>query len=281
MQQHALVVLSLVETAFLGLLILILPRIGRRGLLFGVYVGEETSVGEPAREMVRHWNRRIALMLATALGLAGLAGRVLPPPLAYPLGPILLLAGSLGAYVAAYRCARELAAPGIPESVAVLGIEDSGLPILALIPLFVALLAGTCVLVYSGVSYRSLPEQIPVHFGLDGLPDRWAARSGWTVLGPPLLSLAVTLGLGGVTCLIASAKRAIRSHDGGESGEAQRRFPRAVIRMLSGLTLLVTALMTAVSLSQMRVMLGEATRIPAWVMLAVGGLLLYCFGGII
>ena len=40
MQQHALVVLSLVETAFLGLLILILPRIGRRGLLFALRYGQ-------------------------------------------------------------------------------------------------------------------------------------------------------------------------------------------------------------------------------------------------
>ena len=40
MQRHALIVLSLVEIAFLGLLLLILPRIGRRGLLFALRHGQ-------------------------------------------------------------------------------------------------------------------------------------------------------------------------------------------------------------------------------------------------
>ncbi|MCL6452877.1 MAG: DUF1648 domain-containing protein [Alicyclobacillus sp.] len=45
-------------------------------------------------------------------------------------------------------------------------------------------------------AYASLPAQVAVHFGLNGQPDRWAAKSLWSVFGPFLIVLALTVGLG-------------------------------------------------------------------------------------
>jgi len=44
-------VMALVETAFIGGLFLLYPRFARRGLLFGVYVGEDVSSGPEANAM--------------------------------------------------------------------------------------------------------------------------------------------------------------------------------------------------------------------------------------
>ena len=36
-------------TIVVGLILILVPRFGRRGLLFGVYIGEEAHDSEPAR----------------------------------------------------------------------------------------------------------------------------------------------------------------------------------------------------------------------------------------
>ena len=45
MSNQAMLLFILAQTLLPGLVFLILPRIGRRGLLFGVYVGEARSRG--------------------------------------------------------------------------------------------------------------------------------------------------------------------------------------------------------------------------------------------
>src|SRR5213594_4443884 len=109
MHEKLLMLLSLTEVMFLGVFLWVLPRIGRHGLLFGVYVGEEGSSGERAKEIVRLWNRRIAATIAAAAGLAILAGVSLTPLWAYPVGPCLLLIGSIAAYLSAHTRSRALA----------------------------------------------------------------------------------------------------------------------------------------------------------------------------
>ena len=49
MEVRAVFIVMLIETVILGGILLLYPRIARKGLLFGVYVGEGTSKGEPAR----------------------------------------------------------------------------------------------------------------------------------------------------------------------------------------------------------------------------------------
>ncbi len=53
----------------------------------------------------------------------------------------------------------------------------------------------------SALAYPRLPERMPLHFGLDGTPDRWAETSlaSWFML--PLVALALNLLLYGAAAL--------------------------------------------------------------------------------
>ena len=47
--------------------------------------------------------------------------------------------------------------------------------------------------------WPDVPARVPVHFGLDGQPARWADRSVWSWFGLPLVGLATAAGLDVVT----------------------------------------------------------------------------------
>ena len=42
--------------------------------------------------------------------------------------------------------------------------------------------------------WPDVPARVPVHFGLDGEPDRWVGRSAWAWFGLPLVALATAAG---------------------------------------------------------------------------------------
>jgi len=94
MQEMPLLIL---EALLVGGLLLMLSRIGRRGLHFGVYTGELAHGGEEARAIGRVWNRSITLWTLCSLAAAVLAGKRVPlfPIVAPPLGPLMMLLGLL------------------------------------------------------------------------------------------------------------------------------------------------------------------------------------------
>ena len=59
-----IVLIALVETTFVGGMFLLYPRFARRGLLFGVYVGEATWSSDQARDVTRgYYQAMIAWLL--------------------------------------------------------------------------------------------------------------------------------------------------------------------------------------------------------------------------
>src|SRR3974377_1642280 len=88
---------------------LLFPRISRRGLLFGVYVGEDASRSDEARSITNSWYVGMSLWLAAsvilALVLDGYYQSVPGSLAAYFLLPV----GFLEEYLRAYRRARGLA----------------------------------------------------------------------------------------------------------------------------------------------------------------------------
>ena len=46
--------------------------------------------------------------------------------------------------------------------------------------------------------WPTLPEQIPLHFGIDGEPDRWGERSVWDWFALPALGLAMAATMDGL-----------------------------------------------------------------------------------
>src|SRR5262245_9541290 len=102
--------MAIAPAIILGALLIISPCISRRGLLFGVYVGETAARSEAASRITRTWTIRmlLAFCLTFAAGVTiGILGRAL---LAVPISTVLLLIGFYWVYVDAHRQARALAA---------------------------------------------------------------------------------------------------------------------------------------------------------------------------
>ena len=112
-------VIAVVETVFIGGMFLLYPRFARRGLLFGVYVGEATWSGHEAREITRSWyGGMIAWLVVALLAAIGLFG-VVPKPIVIGLFPLVLTAGFAVLYLRAYFQARQFAIRTTPPAVAI------------------------------------------------------------------------------------------------------------------------------------------------------------------
>jgi uncharacterized membrane protein len=275
-------ILAIGETLVLGGLFFLAPRITRRGLLFGVYVGEALSVGEEARRITRSWYREGACWLAVSLATCVLAGLLAPSPLVALAGVGVLLVGFSITYYRAYRRARDLAPPQSDlSSAAPLVAEPPHLDFVPLVVGAVTLLCGLFALSYALTHYESLPSRIPVHFGLSGRPDGWADKSLPTILLLPLLALVLGPALCCVAALVGHAKTAIRFPDPGLSLAAQRRFRTAMVRYVCGVAFLATLLLTELSVSAIRVGLGETEKLPAVGNVLIVALVVYALGSLL
>ena len=281
MEVRAIWVIFMLEILVAGGFMLIIPLITRRGLLFGVYVGEQQWEGEEARRITRGWY----LWMAGALLLSLLAGTVLAT--AVPAAPALaassvfvFLVGSVVCYLRAYFQARALAGATTVSSAAAPLLVDTpaslALPVTAFI---VGLLGGVVAVSYAWIHYPDLPARVPTHFGPSGAPDAWSPKSFASVMILPLGTLLMGITLGIVACLTARAKRAIRREDGGVSIQAQIRFRQAMARFLSGTAILVTLMMGMISIASIRTSLGLASGMPPALWAVTIVLIVYGIGG--
>jgi uncharacterized membrane protein len=274
-------VVMMLETVVAAGFMLIIPLITRRGLLFGVYVGEQQSGGDDARRITRGWYVWMMGVLVLSL-LAGTALATLRPgsPGLAVLTIFVFLAGTLVCYLRAYFQARALAGAVPVASAAAPLIADTpaslALPVAAVI---VGLVGGVIAVGYGWIHYPDLPQRVPTHFGPSGTPDAWAPKSFASVMLLPIGTLFMGVLLGVVACLTARAKRAIRQQDGGASVQAQVRFRQAMSRFLSGTAILVTLMMGLMSIAAVRTGLGLATGMPPVLMGLVVVLLVYALGG--
>lgn len=272
-------ILPLVITPFVALFWFLLPRIARRGLLFGVYVGEEASGGEEARRITKSWYVHISWWLGASL-LAGFAAALWAPSSVPPISVLMLTAGFLLEYLRAHARARRLSRrEAAPPAAAFVGASDVQPPFLPYAALALAISGGLYAIVHALLHFADLPESIPTHFNLAGKPDAWGPRSYLTVLALPLIALATGVFLGAIAVLTARAKRSIRHPKGEISFMAQQRFRHAMARFLAVIAILATAATTLISIGAVRVGLRESDGLGLPGMILVAALLLYAFGG--
>jgi uncharacterized membrane protein len=273
-------ILLLVILGIVGGFYFLFPRISRRGLLFGVYVGEEASKSEAARRITRSWYVGWSLWLAASFAVAVIVGalfRWLPGAM---VGLFLLPIGFLVNYLRAYCCARDLAREDAPRaSAALIGIGETKPLLMPNLAIGLGLICGLYAIVYAWSHYSQLPDLVPTHFGFWGRPDAWRPRSFSTVMLLPIMSLVMGVGLGGMAYLTSQAKRAIRYHDQGISFEAQQRFRRVMANFLAIISLLVTGMMTILSISSIRVALKEERILSPAMMILGLFLLLFALAG--
>jgi uncharacterized membrane protein len=240
-----------------GGVLLILPRITRKGLLFGAYVGEALADQEAARRLLGGWYRGCVALMALSL-LVGIAISLAGQPVVGNLtGTAVLLLGALWLYLRFYFKARELAPPVAAEQAATAaaplhGGEPKGTG-WAKLALGFCLPASVATFVYALVSYQAM-----------------TGRSFAAVLFVPSLNLALTPFLALIALLTGNAKRSIRGGSGGRSVEAQDAFRATMSRVISWTAIVVCAFMTLLSLQIIRLGLSEIRSLGVEILWVAG-----------
>jgi uncharacterized membrane protein len=192
--------------ALVAIIFQFLPLLTRRGIFFSATVDPEFPQSADGRRLLRSYRLQAALwtLIAIALGL------VLAPqhPEYAALAPALLLVMGISvSYWMKFREVHERYGEHRPEiRRAELSPRTSGEAFSAWLwlPPFLALAA---IGVYLQAHWNLLPERFPVHWGVDGQPNRWASRTWSGVYGPLLIGAGLNLFMLGVAWLVTRQSR--------------------------------------------------------------------------
>jgi uncharacterized membrane protein len=159
----------------------------------------------------------------------------------------LELGGALAAFAHARRQTLPHAVRPTPFRTASLASAPERLPggiAAALVPFAVL----TAAALYLYLNWNRIPERFPVHWGIDGSPDRWSART-WQGVYTPLLLGAVHCGvmlLIGLGILHASPRGRVPAN-----AAATAQFRRAMLQFLVATVWGMAFLLAAVSLARL------------------------------
>jgi hypothetical protein len=242
-----------------------LPLWRRSNLWFGVTVAPDfrntTEAGRMLREYrIEMWAVSLVALVLLWAGLHGGASWILAA------GPLLQ---SLGAFIAFAR-GRNRTRPYArhPDGVraATLAAASEHLPggaVGIIVPY--AALAGVAIFLHA--NWQSLPSRFPIHWGLNGTPDRWAERDWRSVDGPLLVGLLVIALLHLLGYMIVAASPRGRM---AETADWTTRFRRANLRMIVAMGWTLAALFGVLALNPYLAS-GDELAVPAWLM--VGAIL--------
>ncbi len=256
-----------------GAILLAYPRISRKGLMFGTYLGERHSEGASAGKLMRSWDIGCAVVMGVSL-LIGWGISLSGQPIRGNLtGTAVLLLLSPALYVWTYRKARRQVPPTVArqakQASASLEVDESPGDHFAAVALVVCLLVALGSAAHATLSFEALPDRIPTLANLVGLGDEVADKSIITVLLVPTFNLVLSPFFALMALLIARAKRSLRGGSGGRSAEAQVAFRRAYSHLWSGFALFVCLLLTVTSLAMISVARGETGRSSGIVLVCI------------
>jgi uncharacterized membrane protein len=270
-----------VRVLLVGGFLLILPHIIRKGLLFGVYVGEDVAKSDTSRQLLSSWRYGCVFVMALSLFVGygiSLAGR---PVMGNLTGTAVLLCSALALYLYLHSKARKLILPhaALQAHIAVASLDyrnpkEAGF---AKLTLAICLIASLTTIVYAAVGYRAMPGQVPSLTAMDTLVD----KSIITFLFFPCLNLVVSPFFALLALLTAGAKRALRDGLDSHSVEAQDAFRAINARAISWMALLLCILLSLLSVQITRVGL-LAIEFP-WMSLVwvAGGIVVFMAGFVI
>ncbi|MCP4047879.1 MAG: hypothetical protein GY732_18045 [Gammaproteobacteria bacterium] len=258
-----------VRVLLVGSILLVIPHITRKGLLFGVYVGEDVAKGRGGRQLLQSWRRRCLLTMLVSL-VIGLGISVAGAPLAGNLtGTAVLLLVALVFYLQMYSKARNLVTPaaeGQAEiAVASLEIRSTKEAGFAKLALAVCTGVGLGTVAYAVVAYFDMPSMVPAMTDTDVMHK----KSIIAFIIAPLFNLVFSPFLALIAVLTAGAKSAIRGGSGGHSKQAQDAFRIAYTNLVSVVALLFCAFLTMLSVQIVRVGLSAVEPVAAIVSVGV------------
>jgi uncharacterized membrane protein len=185
--------MPLVSHVLMSLIMLSIPHLTRRELLFGVIVPVDFRERPEGRQAIRAF--RIAVAIPAV---AGLAAMLLNPRLValMLLAPMTMMVCGFIAFVIQNRKLKAFAVQPQPVRELELSAEPERLPRFAWLALVPFLLLAS-VAFYMHSHWDSIPERHPIHWMLDGRPDKWTERSFRGVYGPMILAAGMNLWLFG------------------------------------------------------------------------------------
>jgi uncharacterized membrane protein len=183
----ALVGIVLLMTALLHWL----PTWRRRGLWFSVTVAPGFDATPEAQAALRSYRMAVWSLSLVAIGCVVAGARLAAPGL--PEAGVL--GQAIGASVAFAVVRRRI----LPFAVRVSGVRSAaistdheGLPggaASVIVP--IGMLTATAL--YLHANWQRLPERVPVHWGIDGMPNGWADRTWHGVYGPLAVCALISL----------------------------------------------------------------------------------------
>jgi uncharacterized membrane protein len=276
MNESTVVNLFLTLRVFLvGGLLFILPHIMRKGLMFGVYIGEGTANGDAARHLLHSWRQGCVLAMVLALGV-GLGISAAGWPVAGNLtGTAVLLLAALVLYLHVYAEARKLVPPEAArqaqKTVVSLDVDRSRGDTFARATLATCLTTSLLVITYAAASYRVMPDLVPALSGTGPVSEKVFVDYVYF----PALALVVSSLFALLALFTAGAKHSLRDGTGSYSAEAQDAFQLFSTRLLCWIALLFCAFLALISVQVVRAGLSQASSIGPEVWWAAGILLIF------
>jgi hypothetical protein len=258
-----------VRVFIVGGILLILPSIMRKGLLFGAYIGETTADQNAARQLRDGWYIGCVILMVLSL-LVGLGIAVAGWPVTGNLtGTAFLLTGAGVLYLRWYSKARKLAPPlaadQAEKAVAPLVPGEPKGAGLAKVALGACLLASLATYAYAVGSYQDMLAFAPVY----------ARTAFYKIILLPSVNLAVSPFYALLALLTANAKRSLRGGSGGGSLEAQDAFRTINANIFSGTALLMCAFMSYLSVRIIRVGPSEIRTLGLEIIVMAGMILVF------
>ncbi len=167
-----------------SLLVLSIPNMTRSEILFGVVVPIDFRSSPESRRAIRIFRSLVAIpAMGGLISIAFWGARSAPWQPAFVIGTVL--AGTVS-FVAMNRKIKPFGVQPQPVRVAELNAEPERLPWFTWLGLVPLLLLAAAAL-YLNAHWDSIPARYPIHFDLNGNPNRWADRSIRGVYGPLFL----------------------------------------------------------------------------------------------
>lgn len=262
-----------------GAIFFVFPRIGRKGLMFGTYLGEEKAEGSVRRQLLGTWDRGLVLILLVSLAVGwsiGFSGRWVPGNL---IGTTVLLLSFIPLYLVTHRKARGLASPDVGrqamQASATLQVDEGRGDDLALFALAVCLVQALALIAYATLAFQTMPDQIPTLGNIFGQGEGFTDKSLVTVLYVPSVNLVFPPFFALMAMLIARAKRSMRGGSGGRSDQAQDRFRVAASRLFAGTALSTCLFLSVLSWEMLKVWKGQEESLGLMFAVVAGIVVLY------
>jgi uncharacterized membrane protein len=234
-----LIFIGAVEAAIFWMM----PLWERPGLFFSVAVSPEFRTSPEGGKILRRYRTLAIILIAVGCALVAAGGA----PRRWPL--LILGVAWLGfGPLIAFQIAREAVMPHAAKSIVILGSELA--PRAAHLPGGWLLQAGPFAILaatafYLRAHWNQIPEIFPVHWGIDGRPNGWSARTPMGVYGPLVIGGAIVAGLSLITYGLLREARVLRIRGAPSHG---RDFPHQVGYFLSGIEYFIAILLSLVAL---------------------------------